>query len=55
MSYMIEMKCCVCKKYLGEKEGGNRPGIISHGYCDDCLVKAKVEIKEFLKNKKETK
>lgn len=27
--------CCVCKKYLGEKEGPK--DMITHGYCDSCL------------------
>ena len=50
--YMIEMRCCMCKKYLGEKKGGEKPGIISYGYCDDCVVKVKAEISEFSKNKR---
>lgn len=53
MSYMIEIRCCICKKYLGKKEGGNKSGIISHGYCDSCLVKVEAEMKDFSKNKKE--
>ena len=53
MDYIIKMRCCVCKKYMGEKKGGQKPGMISHGCCDDCLIKAKTEIEEFFKNKKE--
>lgn len=53
MSYMIEIRCCICKKYLGKKEGGKKPGTISHGYCNNCLVEVKKEIKEFFENKKE--
>lgn len=53
MDYMIEIRCCVCKKRMGEIKGGQRPGMVSHGYCDVCLPKVKAEINEFLKNKKE--
>lgn len=52
MSYMIKIKCCICKKHFGNKKGGNEPNMVSHGYCEDCLIKVEAEIKEFFKNKK---
>lgn len=53
MGYMIKIRCCVCRKHLGEREGGKEPNMISDGYCDSCLAKLETKIKEFLKNKKE--
>ena len=31
----MKRECCVCHKYLGEKEGPKN--MVSHGFCDPCL------------------
>lgn len=42
---IITIVCCVCKKYLGEKDGKGISGV-SHGYCDECLKKEMAKLKE---------
>lgn len=43
MDYEIEVKCCVCGRYIGKKKGGKEPNMISHGYCDNCLADLEVK------------
>jgi hypothetical protein len=48
----MKRECCVCHKYLGEKEGPK--DAVSHGFCDPCLkiYKAKMmaDLEEFDKS-----
>lgn len=30
---MLQIVCCRCDKYIGQKPGGNG---ITHGFCDSC-------------------
>ncbi len=38
----MKRECCVCHKYLGEKEGPK--DMVSHGFCDPCLEIYKAEM-----------
>ena len=54
-SFKIKMICCYCKEQFGEKDGGARPGLESHGVCEDCLPGVLAEIekaKEKMENEK---
>ena len=52
MSYTIRVECCVCGKYVRDKDGGTEPNLISHTYCSECLLKVKAEIAEYCKTTK---
>lgn len=45
MAYKIRIECCYCGKYMGEKDGGTEPGMISHSYCPKCLNKWRTNMK----------
>lgn len=36
------VKCCDCKKPIGHKPGPD--DLISHGWCDKCVIKVKKQI-----------
>jgi hypothetical protein len=44
---VITMICCVCKKFLGTKDGQGITGT-SHGYCPEC---AKAVWQKYLESK----
>jgi hypothetical protein len=46
---IITVICCVCKKFLGTKDGQGVSGI-SHGYCPEC---AKAQWQKYLESKGE--
>ena len=39
----MRIQCSDCKKFLGEKPGGN-PTDITHTYCKTCFAKVKMEL-----------
>lgn len=41
----MKIKCCDCKKDMGEKDGNGQTGT-SHTYCERCLVKFKKSLWE---------
>lgn len=55
MGHMIEIRCCVCGKHMGEKKGDQETNTISHGYCDDCFDNCfadfKIELNQLFKDK----
>lgn len=34
--YKIRVVCCDCGQDLGFKDGGSKPGMVSHTYCEVC-------------------
>ena len=46
-TYHMAVVCCDCKRLLGSKPGGNKPGLISHGICPECAEKAKQQTREY--------
>jgi len=49
---IITVICCMCGKYLGEKDGEGVSGV-SHGYCETCKSIKIQKDKEILKRLKE--
>jgi hypothetical protein len=54
-TYKALIVCAYCGKIIGEKDGFEQEGLISHGICEECLAKLRMELalakrKKFLKN-----
>ena len=51
MDHEIKIQCCYpdCQKDMGSKMGGNKPGMISHGICPECMEK---HYSEYVKEEK---
>jgi hypothetical protein len=45
-SYKIKIVCSGCKKDMGEKEGGQSEGLISHSLCSECIKRLYPELAE---------
>ena len=52
MSEKIEVICCVCGKYLGEKNAGKARGGVSHAFCKDCLEAWRQEQLQYIQERK---
>ena len=42
------IKCCMCKKIIGEKEPYEST-LITHTYCEECGAKVEKEIQDYKK------
>jgi hypothetical protein len=49
-TYTGKVICSYCKKDMGEKEGFDREGAISHGICPECLEKEMAKIENYKEN-----
>ena len=43
-TYLAKIVCAWCKLHMGEKEGFNRPNIVTHSICSECAEKLRAEM-----------
>lgn len=51
-TYTAKIVCMYCGKDMGEKEGFEEEGMISHGICPECAVIQKAKLQALRENLK---